>query len=397
MRKKILIVLTAFLALGISACQLGIATPPPPVAPPTLTAAATLPPPTAPPTLTPTITPTPPLNSPNGPPLIAIHMFSQQRGWGVIENQLLSTTDGGVSWAGVPVPGGTFSGYNGAFFLDEKSAFILVPAPGGASGLLNFTADGGQTWESIPVPAAQGQVQFMPNTNLEGFIFQDLGITMDSMPVALYQTLDRVNWLRTFAHDVPGQPVNGLPLTGIKNGVAFISNSSGWITGRNQSDSAIYLFHTGDAGRNWATVELSVPNDLQNFPSESHPPVFFEGLIGFLPVDFFTAEGQGSRVFYYTSDGGATWMPRGRTPGGTVMKFVDASTGWTWAAGQLYFTSDGAQSWEKLPISLPAREQAIDLNFIDPRNGWMITRDTKSRVRLYRSQDGGNTWSVIIP
>lgn len=397
MRIKMLILLTFFLALALSACQLGIATPPPPVSLPTATASATLPPPTALPTLTPTVTPTPPLNSPSGPPLISIHMFTQMRGWGVIENQLLTTSDGGFTWSGVPVPGGVFSGYNGAFFLNETSAFILVSAPDGASGVLNYTGDGGQTWESIPVAAAFGQVQFMPNTNLEGFIFQDLGVTAGAMPVAVYQSLDRVNWLRTFAHDQPGEELNGLPLAGEKNGMYFANTSSGWITGSAPLPNAVYVYHSGDAGRTWQKVDLTLPEGMQDFTSQSQPPVFFGDSNGILPVDFVPAAGDSVRVFYYSTDGGANWAPRGVTPSGTVYTFVDANTGWSWADGGLYSTADGAVSWAKLPVSLPAREQVTHLSFIDQRNGWMITRDTKSRVRLYRSSDGGNTWSVIIP
>lgn len=395
MRKQLSVIL--FLTgVVLAACGAGIATPPPPPDLPTWTPSATPPPPTPTATLTPTITPTPPLNAQNGPPLLSIHMFTPMRGWGIIENQLLATNDGGFTWAGVPVPGGEFSGYNGAFFHSEREAFILVASPDGSnSGTLNYTNDGGQTWQSIPVPMSSGTIQFLPNTNQEGFIFQTLHGVAGSMPVAVYQTLDRVNWLRTFAHDRP-EEIEGLPFAGVKNGAVFINPSVGYITGSEPVENSIYLFRTGDAGRSWQRLSLPLPEGMQDYMAETQPPIFFQDGKGFLPVDFSTAE-KATRVFYYTEDGGTNWAPRGAIPRGSAYEFVNGSTGWAWSGRSLFYTTDGAQTWTAQPVSFSAREVATCLNFIDPRNGWLITVDDRSRVRLYRTNDAGGTWAVVIP
>ncbi len=398
MRKPILMFLTWLAGLALTACQTGAATPPVATPLPTETPSATPLPPTETPAPTPTITVTLPLNSQYGPPLLSIHMFTPMRGWGVLENQLLATNDGGFTWAGVPVPGGQFSGYNGAFFKNEREAFILVAASDGSnSGTLNYTADGGQTWESNPVPMSSGRIQFMPDTNLEGLIFQTLGAATGSMPVAVYQSLNRVSWLRTFAHVQP-EELNGLPYAGNKNGFFFVNLSVGWLTGSEPVENSFYLFRTSDAGRNWERVNLPLPPDVQTFMAETHPPVIFRDGKGFLPVDFLAPTGGESlRYFYYTEDSGATWAPRGSLPRGTVYEFADANTGWAWAGRELFYTVDGALTWVSLPVSFPAREAATCLNFIDTRNGWLITVDDKSRVHLYRTSDAGSTWSVVIP
>lgn len=395
MRKQILVIFMLLMGVLLSAC-LGVATPPPPPPLETWTPSPTPLPPTATPTLTPTITPTPPLNSASGPPLLSIHMFTTMRGWGVIENQLLATNDGGLTWAGVPVPGGEFSGYNGAHFMNEREAFILVASPDGSnSGTLNYTADGGQTWESIPVPMSNGSIHFLPNTNLEGFIFQTLGVAAGSMPVSIYQTLDRVEWLRTFAH-VEARELNGLPFAGMKTGAVFISASVGFITGSEPVENFIYFYRTSDAGRNWQRVELSLPDGMQNYMAETVPPIFVDGAKGFLPVDFLMTD-DSIRVFYYTEDGGANWAPRGAVPRGSACEFADSNTGWAWSGRTLFYTVDGAATWVSLPVSFSAREYATDIDFIDARNGWLVTVDDRSRVRLYRTSDAGSTWSVVIP
>lgn len=396
MRKQILMILTLLAGLALAACQAGAAAPPPATPLPTETPSATPLPPTETPAPTPTITLTPPLNSQYGPPLLSIHMFTPMRGWGILENQLLATNDGGVTWAGVPVPGGAFDGYNGTYFLNEKQAFILVASPDGNGGLLNYTMDGGQTWETVPVPAAHGRVQFRPDTDREGFIYQDLGVAAGSMAVAVYQTLDRATWVRTFAHVEPGE-VAGLPFAGVKTGAFFINPSVGWITGSEPVETSIYFFRTDDAGRNWRRVELPLPEGIANFSAETRPPFFFEGVKGFLPVDFLNPSGESQTYFYYSEDSGNTWAPRASIPRASTYEFVDASTGWAWAGRQLFYTTDGAVTWAALPVSFPAREAATCLNFIDQRNGWLITVDDKSRVHLYRTADAGSTWSVIIP
>src|SRR5690349_7910027 len=56
-------------------------------------------------TLTPTITPTQPLTALDGPALLKLYMSDAKAGWGVIDNAILSTRNGGVNWASVPLPG----------------------------------------------------------------------------------------------------------------------------------------------------------------------------------------------------------------------------------------------------------------------------------------------------
>lgn len=396
MRKQLTAILILLAGALLAACGVGIPTPPPPPNLPTSTPSATPLPPTPTATLTPTITPTPPLNAQNGPPLLSIHMFTTTRGWGVMENQLLATNNGGLTWAGVPVPGGEFSGYNGAHFQSEREAFILVASPeGGNSGTLHYTNDGGQTWQSTPVPMSSGAIQFLPNTNLEGFIFQTLGGAAGSMPVAVYQTLNRVDWLRTFAHDRP-EEIEGLPFSGVKSGAVFINPSVGYITGSEPVENSVYLFRTGNAGRSWQRLSLPLPAGIRNYMAETLPPIFFQDGKGFLPVDFLTGDDP-IRVFYYTEDGGASWVPRGSVPRGSAYEFANANAGWAWAGRSLFYTTDGAATWVSLPVSFSAREVATCLNFIDPRNGWLITVDDRSRVRLYRTTDAGGTWTVVIP
>ncbi len=395
--KKQGLVMLVILLLAALACQFLPATPaPPPPAPPTSTVAP--PSPTAEPTLTPTITPTPVLNSAFGPPLISIHMFTPRNGWGVIENQLLLTNDGGVTWYGVPVPGDVpFNGYAGMYFQNETSMFVLLPNPTGGGNLF-YTNTSGQTWQTVPVPPERAWVQFFPMTNLEGFLMTEVGVGAGSMPVAFHQTFDMVTWKEMFRHQ-PGQDYeNSLPIAGIKNGMIFVDPYTGWVTGSVARENFIYFYVTSSSGLEWRPVELEIPTKYGAFMSTTTPPLFPTRSDGFLSVGVFPADGSDSlRLFYVTHDGGATWTLASELPYGVAEEFIDANTGWAWGGKRLYFTADGASTWTLLPVALSPREEVNQIDFIDALNGWIITVDDRSKVRLYRTYDGGNTWTAIIP
>jgi photosystem II stability/assembly factor-like uncharacterized protein len=392
--KKILLLLI----LTLAACQPAPATAPTPApatASPTAAATPTLPPPTLTPLPTPTVIL--PLHSPNGAPLLRLRMFGSLKGWGVLENQLLLTEDGGRTWQGVPVPG-EFRGAAGtAFFQSAEMAMVLTSAPEGAGGLLHITRDRGQTWESVPVPAARGQIQFMPNTDRESFLFTDMGEADGAMAVALYQSLDHLVWDRTFAHTSP-ETINGLPFEGIKHGVYFVNPSAGWMYGKGVEPEEIYLFATTDAGRNWQSPRLKLPPNLPAFTTQSLPPLFVDGQKGFLFLNFISVEGQGVTTGVYSStDEGKTWQLVSTLPGVSAFHFVNAEKGWAWAGRQLYLTQDAAQTWQPVPVAFSSREVAAQIEFTDERYGWLLTVDDRSQVRLHQSTDGGYTWLVVIP
>jgi photosystem II stability/assembly factor-like uncharacterized protein len=119
---------------------------------------------------------------------------------------------------------------------------------------------------------------------------------------------------------------------------------------------------------------------------------------GFLPVDFTSADtNERNRVFYTTTDGGTSWFPGGAVPDGGVYTFIDPNTGWAWGKRGLYATTDGAQTWQLLPGAFNRSEHASWVNFVDPQNGWLITVGQNSRIRLYTTADGGNTWTLTNP
>jgi photosystem II stability/assembly factor-like uncharacterized protein len=383
MKKLVVPALIFLLLTGLAACQLA---PTPAPLPPTLMPTNTLTPIPPAPTATPTITPIPPLNSPNGPPLRSIHMFTLNDGWGLIDDALLVTHDGGVSWASVPLPDGQVDKSAEAVFINLNTAYVVVPVADGQTGQLFITNNGGADWQVAYVPFVRGKLVFLGTV---GYFLETTSAT--GTGASIYSTSDGLNWVKTVEIKIP----NGELITGL----SFISVERGWLGVASQSQK-ITIYQTGNAAQSWTLQDIPAPENISSLVTTVYPPIFFSGnaVNGFLPVDFMSTDtGDRNRVFYTTTDGGTTWSPGNSIPDGEAYTFIDANTGWAWGKRGLYATTDGAQTWMLLPVAFNRSEYASWINFVDPKNGWLITVGQQSRVHLYRTTDGGYTWLLVNP
>jgi photosystem II stability/assembly factor-like uncharacterized protein len=391
MKKLAATALILLLLGGLAACQ-AQSTPTPLPTTPTNTNTPVAPEPTA----RPSNTPIPPLNSPNGPPLRSLEMFTALDGWGLIDNTLLLTHSGGLNWFSVPLPEGQVDIFTRIFFIDMNTFYLVVPAADGQTGQLYYTNNGGGSWRVNPVPFLDGQMIFIDQV---GYFLETIQTGSKTMSATLFNSNDNgLTWNNIFpgANQDPG---SSLPETGIKTGFSFISIDRGWLTVASQPQKVL-LYNTENGGRNWAPQEIPIPENITSLVTTSLPPVFFTGNNdeGLLPVDFVSMDtGARNRVFYFTSDSGVTWSPGASIVDGETYTFLDPKTGWVWGKRGLYFTSDSAQTWQLLPVAFGRSEHATSLKFIDKNTGWLLTADTKNRIRIYNTRDGGNTWMAINP
>ena len=348
------------------------------------------------PTETPTITPTPQLSASNGPALLQLNMFSSKHGWGLMEDQILVTNDGGAHWAQVPLPGATVDSSVSAYFLSAEIAYFFAPVPNAQIGQFFATHDGGATWNISLTQFTNAKLYFV-NENT-GFAFQTLSIVNNLMTVAIYQTLDRgATWAQVFIHTA-NQGDKNLPVVGVKTGMSFIDANNGFI-GLLGQENSLGLYHAIDAGRNWSKQDLAPPAGIGAYQSTVWPPLFLpeNWNDGFLPVDFISTDtGASTRVFYITHDLGATWEKGGDVPDGAASFFIDPQNGWVWGGHSLYATHDGAKTWNEIPAAFGRSERAAIIDFVDLKYGWLVTVDAKNTLRMYRTTDGGNTWAAII-
>ena len=64
---------------------------------------------------------------------------------------------------------------------------------------------------------------------------------------------------------------------------------------------------------------------------------------------------------------------------------------------QFNVTRDGAQTWVAVPPDISFGETFVDMEFVNPLSGWVITMDPSNHRSLYRTLDGGSTWLPVVP
>lgn len=204
--------------------------------------------------------------------------------------------------------------------------------------------------------------------------------------------------------------------------VYFIDAKHGWVSAeltgtRSVNGSLRYggILITSDGGRNWRTVTLpgchQCANSYFSFLNPQH---------GFTLTAGPSTHGTFIERLYRTSDGGMHWtLVRPMGFDGRIV-FTGPLHGWAltnpsrWAykpccaipigEGLIYRTSDGGQSWQRVPLPAPigyAHERRIAtwMHFFHTRDGVIaslaLDRATKRlRVLVDVTNDGGATWAV---
>ncbi len=378
------------LALSVVACSLPLNGPMPTLIP---TGAAGVPLQSA---ATPTLAALPPVSS---PVVATLDMLDARNGWALNFDSVLRTTDGGNTWLDATPPGVAKGALQPAssFFLSPTTGWVLVPsAVSDSPSTLYRTADGGATWASAAVSFGVASMQFLDASN--GTAFVSLGVAAGSEAVALYRTSDGGNaWTQVFSNDpTAGGPDKGLPFGGDKNGSAFRDASHGWVGGEEPMEGYVYLFASSDGGASWKHQEVSLPSGYSNAMTMVDPPRFFDAKTGVLPVSLL-GDSQ-SIAFYLSHDGGASWTATAPVPSAGHYSIASPADFFVWDGGaSLRLSRDSGATWTTVPTNLNVKDTLISFQFVDRTNGWAITQDANSHYALYRTTDGGATWTALIP
>ena len=196
--------------------------------------------------------------------------------------------------------------------------------------------------------------------------------------------------------------------------VFFLDANLGWATLADAPEDAqpsqpIQILHTQDGGTTWTSSEfgtvlslgaIGAPRNLE-FVDREH---------GWLSVSQTLTMNSSAADLYRTTDGGLTWE-RLSLPFDGDTHFITPSLGWivgsccTGAPSQLYRTVDGGITWQKQEVAPNPVDTGFDYHdyslpdFLDERTGALaITLREEfyepSGVALYRTQDSGETWDL---
>lgn len=334
--------------------------------------------------------------------LVNIHFLNELDGWGVTQTQIVRTNDGGITWHDVTPPEVTETGYGvRSFALDVNHVWVQIPDFSNypSSGWLYRTSDGGLTWTKSTTPFSDGDIEFIDFDN--GWMLADLGVGAGSNAIAMYRTADGgENWTLIFTN-APDQSnaSDSIPLGGLKGGVAPLNTQTAWVYGVVYSPGTVYLFRTDDGGETWSAVtSVPLPDGAQNAE------------LGVDLLDFLTpneawmtlrvvSESENKVAIYTTNDAGNTWSLTPTTiPSGGSADFLSATEAVIYNGEQFYVTRDAAHTWNIIPPDIVFGDTFARMDFVNTSTGWVLTFDpTNQHSTLYRTTDGGSTWSPVIP
>lgn len=344
------------------------------------------------------------------PSFIGVHMVDADRGWALADAGLLYTTDGGESWAVRTPPGVDPIDLTSPTATDWPQAVafagaeeLLIAVDQSAKVTVFHTTDAGLSWSSASVaPAQVGDTALTAlglsfPTARDGWLLVDLGAGgLNTWPVALYRTEDAGTTWELLDRTIDGQDSpSGLSEGGQKTGIGFATPDRGWMAGSRGSESATWLYETADAGQTWTRTSLPAAEGVDLGPAPvTYPPRFSDDRHGVLRVEGQLNAETRATVFYVTDDGGVTWRPTApfTSPNGLPFwAWPDAEHGVATDGATWCVTDDGGASGRCGPLPAEMRGM-MGFSLPAPDLGWANVYG-----RLYRTTDGGGTWTVVDP
>ncbi|MCO5171198.1 MAG: YCF48-related protein [Planctomycetes bacterium] len=260
---------------------------------------------------------------------IVTHPTDALVAYAVANGGVFRTTDGGLSWTRLPAPGGL----SGLALDPQDPQRLYVTSPGAGNQVFRST-DGGQTWS--------------PST------------TGASGPV-------------------------GAPRVHPTDGQIVLVGSGGFVPGDG-------VFRSTDGGATWAQAS--------GLPAGATVPAiaFDPSSPGVVYAADATPEvgGATGTGLYRSTDGGATWTHLASTSGfTTIMDVVVDPTGVVYVGGRdglgVQRSADGGASFTPMHTGLTDLE--VNALALDPSAPLTLYAGTDAGGELFRTTDGGATWS----
>ncbi len=328
----------------------------------------------------------------------SIHLLSSDIGWAVMQGSFYWTESGGADWSITSSSGLPQGRISSAFFLDTKRGWALSC---GANGWAVFsTTNAGAEWS-------------ITNVNISG-------VTGDRADCQIYFADSMHGWIsldsksgsnplftKTLATSVlatsDGGRTWGLASNdiGAMGNIRFVTPTDGWMVVPPNDE----LYVTRDGAKDWTKVSLPPPKEVYPATEATYDlPTFEDSKHGFLPVTYSGALGvKAAAVLVATEDGGQTWKPdrmltdlNGLPVGNRVASTV---VGPAWIVANVsddaFPTLTQIASGATVHASSnagPSYYGAAQLSFVSPMRGWVVLNDG----RVLSTTDEGATWSDLI-
>lgn len=270
----------------------------------------------------------------------------------------------------------SLGGTNQVTFLSKQTGFIIGGYRKAPFTPVLLRTTNGATWQTISL---------QPPT-LGGFAVLDAvspnlvwaaGRNAQANTTILYKSQDVGTSWQAVVGNFPAEGTHALKVLTAEQGVA---------------QGVDGLFLTTDGGKQWQITFQEVAN-YRNFDHL----FFLDNQIGFAAGGIFSDDSKlGSPVFNQgavikTTDGGRTWQKLSSAFGRiTALFFLDSHNGFITTQNQdLWTTIDGGSTWQIRATKLPST--GVDMAFLSPKNGILVTSDSKTSA-IYNTSDGGVSW-----
>jgi len=342
-------------------------------------------------------------------------MVDEFNGWAADTNgKLYRTADGGESWYFLMALAGLQASVGLSAFLDAAHAWV-VPYEVRTSPTLWHTTDGGLTWThltDIGLPAT-GADPFYRFTSPENGIVNMSGFGEGNLYERVFETHDGGE---SFA---PIPVVGPTDEMGLAEGViqycrlcgnALYYDLSRAIVvegGLEKPPGAVHVRQSTDQGQHWSESTLPLPSGYEDALVVALPLTFQGDGHGYLPVRLLKYNANGKAydavAIYTTSDGGTTWsLPikilSNAEPFMLNFNELDVEV---LCGDDLCVSHDGAQTWETITpnvdFSYADTHYVSGMTFPTPLNGWVILWESPATYKVYRTDDGGATWTLLNP
>ena len=367
----------------------------------------------------PTRTVGPPSGAPATFPTIdALRMVDEANGWAAdLNGKLYRTLDGGRNWYLLTTPANVeFNAYASAF-LSAAEAWLSFYDANGAPALLR-TSDGGATWTrltEIGLATAGGPASFEFSTPLDGLARVE-GLGAGNLYIQIFETHDGGASFSVLPlvgpTDEQGLPEGTLHLCSLCLDAFHYAPARAIILrgdmGSMQPRGGVLVQTSTDLGQHWSEMTLPLPPGYEDALVGGLPLSFPGRQHGFLPVQLIKYNPDGTLAYdaialYATPDGGATWSLTPTVLSGVdpaALELVDDFDLVALCGSDICVTHDEAHTWQALTpnvdLSSTDTRYVLEMTFVTPSTGWIILTEAGTR-QLYRTSDGGATWSLLNP
>jgi hypothetical protein len=163
----------------------------------------------------------------------------------------------------------------------------------------------------------------------------------------------------------------------------------------------VYLYKTTDSGFNWSQQPLALPAGYESAFITTTAPTFFGANDGILPVRMTIDVGMKDLFLYVTHDGGTTWSRSSAfARNGDFVSFPSLRDAFSWdRADVFHVTNDSGNNWRSVTPNVLFSQMAyqiFDMDFISTNVGWFTIGQQDGSTSLYRTADGGTTWTLLF-